>query len=73
MDIEIRSAPPQRWAARGKETDSCSDIEIRMNPQHFQIWTWEQCHYEDGTPKFNLDFLGRWRNGHAPIDWRNVS
>jgi hypothetical protein len=52
----------ETWAVRGKELDTHSDEDILRNPQHYSIWTWEQCHYPDGSERFNTDFLGRWRS-----------
>ncbi len=53
----------QLWAVRGTHTDIYDNETIYRNISHFEVWTWEQCHYEDGRKKFNLSFLGKWRSG----------
>lgn len=62
----MKPATDHVWAVRGKCLNCTSDLDIFVNAQHYEIWTWGQTHNEDGTEKFNLDFLGKWRYGPLP-------
>lgn len=50
----------ETWAARGDYTDSQATADIVRNLSHFEIWFFADCH-EGGRPKYNLNFLGKWR------------
>jgi hypothetical protein len=51
----------EKWAVRGKYSDNTADEIIIINFNHFDFYFYSDCYYKDGSERFNLDFLGKWR------------